>query len=99
MFDFDEFILGQDIIDGNWTKNSQSEALIDLEKDIFDKIKQLAENKGVKDENGIITLFILYFIHTKKKEKIDELKIVITKAKNYLKKAFNIIYEDIIKEI
>ena len=75
------------------------EALIDREKDLFDKIKQLAENKGIKDENGIITLFALCFIYAKKKEKIIELKFVISKAKNYLKKTFNINYEDIIKEI
>ena len=98
-FDFDEFILGQDIIDGNWTNNPQSEELIGLEKDLYNKIKQLAEKKGITDENGIITLFVLFFIYNKKKDKINELKFVINKGKNYVKKIFNANYEDIVKEI
>ena len=98
-FNFDEFILGQDIIDGNWTNNPQCEALIDLEKDLYNKIKQLAEKKGINDENGIITLFALFFIYNKKSDKINELKFVINKAKNYVKKIFNANYEDIVKEI
>jgi hypothetical protein len=59
----------------------------------------LAENKGLKDENGIITLFVLFFIYNKKKDKINELKFVINKAKNYVKKIFNVNYDDIVKEI
>ena len=98
-FNFDEFILGQDIIDGNWTNNPQCEALIDLEKDLYNKIKQLAEKKGINDENGIITLFALFFIYNKKSDKINEFKFVINKAKNYVKKIFNANYEDIVKEI
>ena len=66
---------------------------------MYNKIKHLAENKGIKDENGIITLFVLFFIYSKKKDKINELKFVINKAKNYVKKIFNANYDDIVKEI
>ena len=86
-------------MEGNWTKNTQSEKLIEQEKDIYEKIKKYSEDKGIKDENGIITLFALYYIHNKKKDKINELKFVINKAKVYVKAIFNLGYEEIIKEI
>ena len=98
-FNFDEFILSQDVIEGNWTKDSQCEILIEQEKDIYKKIKEYSENKKIKDENGIITLFILYYIYNKKSDKVSELKFVINKAKKYLKKIFKLEYDEIIKEI
>ena len=97
VFKFEDFILGQDIIDGNWTKDTQSDLLIKQEKDLYEKIKKVAEEKGITDENGIITLFALYYIYNKKSEKVVELKFVINKAKNYIKKKFNIEYDDISK--
>ena len=95
---FDELILSQDVIEGNWENNSQVQILIINEKEIFEKIKKIAEDKGIKEENGIITLFVLYYIYNKKKEKLAELKFVINKAKKYLKKLFNLDYENISKE-
>ena len=95
---FDELILSQDVIEGNWENNSQVQIIIINEKEIFEKIKKIAEDKGIKEENGIITLFVLYYIYNKKKEKLAELKFVINKAKKYLKKLFNLDYENISKE-
>jgi hypothetical protein len=99
VFSFDEIILGQDIIDGNWEKDSQVDLLIKQENDLFEKIKKLAENKGIKEENGIITLFVLYYIYNKKQEKVGELKFIINKAKEYVKKIFSLDYDEIIKDI
>ena len=96
---FDDIILGQDIINGNWEKNNNIELLIKEENILYEKIKNFSENKGIKDENGIITLFILYYIYEKKNEKVEELKFIINKAKNYIKKIFNFDYDEIIKEI
>ena len=98
-FKFDEFILNQDVIEGNWTKDSQSEILIEQENDIYEKINKYSIDKGIKEENGIITLFALYYIYTKKKDKINELKFVINMAKDYVNKIFNLEYDEIIKEI
>ncbi len=98
-FAFDEFILNQDVIEGNWTKDSQCELLIEQEKDIYEKIKKYSENKGIKNENGIITLFVLYYIYNKKSDKLTELKFVINKAKDYVKRIFKLEYDDIIREI
>ena len=96
---FDEIILSQDIIEGNWKKDSQIEILIEKEKDIFEIINKWSDNKGIKDEDGIITLFILYYIFKKKNEKLEELKFVIDKAKNYIKKIYKLEYDEIIKEL
>ena len=96
---FDEIILNQDIIEGNWKRDSQIELLIEKEKDIFEKINKYSEKKGIKDENGIITLFILNYIFKKKSKKVEELKFVIDKAKNYIKKIYNLEYDEIIKEL
>ena len=98
-FNFDEFILSQDVIEGNWTKDSQCEILIEQEKDTYEKIKNYSENKNIKEENGIITLFVLYYIYNKKSDKVNELKFVINKANNYVKKIFKLEYDEIIKEI
>ena len=98
-FKFDDFILSQDVIEGNWTKNTQSEILIEQEKDIYEKIKKYSEDKGINEENGIITLFVLYYIYNKKSDKVTELKFVINKAKKYLEKIFKLKYDEIMKEI
>ena len=96
---FDDIILEQDIIEGNWNKNYKIELLIKEEKDLFEKIKKYSENKGINDENGIITLFILYYIFKKKTEKVEELKFIIEKAKNFINKIYNLEYDEIIKEL
>ena len=98
-FNFDEFILSQDVIEGNWTKDNECEMLIEQEKNIYEKIRKYSENKKIKDENGIITLFVLYYIYNKKSDKVAELKFVINKAKKYVKKVFKLEYDEIIKEI
>ena len=95
----DELIFNQDPFEGNFTKESLSQENIEEEKDIYEKIKKYSEDKGIKEENGIITLFGLYYIYNKEKDKIKELKFIIKKAKNYLKKIFNLEYDEIVKEI
>ena len=92
-------ILGQDFINGNWKKDEQTEILIEEEKDLFERIKKYSEDKGINDENGIITLLILLYIFKKKNEKMEELKFVINKAKNYIKKIYNSDFDDIMKEL
>jgi len=98
-FNFDGFIISQDIIEGNWTKDTQSDLLIEQENDMYEKIKKFCEDKGIKEEKVIITLFALYYIYSKKNDKLGELKFVVKKAKNYLKKIFNLEFNTIYKEI
>ena len=97
---FDELILTQDIFEGFWDNNNDEiKILIEEEKDIYEKVKQISENKGIKEEKGYITIFILYYIFTKKSSKVKELKFVINKAKAYIKKIYGVEYEEISKEI
>ena len=96
---FDEIILEQDIIEGNWIRNNKIELIIKEKKDLYEKIKEFSENKGIHDENGIITLFILFYIFKNKAEKVEELKFIIDKAKNFIKKIFNLEYDEIAKEL
>ena len=73
--------------------------IIKEKKDLYEKIKEFSENKGIHDENGIITLFILFYIFKNKAEKVEELKFIIDKAKNFIKKIFNLEYDEIAKEL
>ena len=44
-------------------------------------------------------MLILIYIFKKKNEKVKELKFVINKAKNYIKKIYNSDFDDIKKEL
>ena len=99
LFDFDEMILSQDIFDGNWSINDNIKLLIEEENTIYEKIKKICEEKAIKEENGIITLFVLYYIYNKRAEKLNELKFVINKAKNFIKNLFGSEYDEITKDI
>ena len=46
IFDFIKMILTQNIIDGNWTLNSQTKFLIEKEKIIFNKIEKIIKPKN-----------------------------------------------------
>ena len=95
---FYELIKSQDIFEGNWINNNEVKILIEEEKEIYEKIKQFSKEKNIDEENGIITLLVLYYIYSKKSEKLNELKFIINKAKLYIKKIYNLEYEEISKE-
>ena len=96
---FNELILSQDIFEGNWTNNNEVKILIEEEKQIYEKIKKFSNEKNINEENGIITLLVLYYIYNKQSEKLNELKFIINKAKIYIKKIYNLEYEEILKEL
>ena len=100
IINIDEMILGQDIFEGNWSNNNNEiKLLIEEENNIYEKIKKYSENKGINEENGIITLLVLYYIFNKKPDKVEELKFIINKAKIYIRNIYGLDYEDIVKEI
>ena len=96
---FDELILSQDFIEGNWSLNYHVKILIEEEKIIYEKINLISAKYNINEENGKITLLVLYYIYNKKSEKIIELQFIINKAKAYIKKIYNLEYEEISKEI
>ena len=95
-----DLIISQDAIDGFWNKNDET---IKVEKFLSEKIinnvnKICSEIKNIEKEKIYYTILIIYFISTKYTKNIEEYKLVINKAKKYLK-SFNIIYDDIISKI
>ena len=83
---FYELIKCQDIFEGNRINNNEVKILIEEEKEISEKIKKFSKEKNINEENGVITLLVLYYIYSKKSEKVNELKFIINKAKLYIKK-------------
>ncbi len=96
---FEEVILSQDIFDGFWEKNNETELLINENIDVYNKIVKFSEEKNVSDEKGSITILVLYYIFTKEPSKVEELKLIIKKAEKFLKSLYNLSFEDIQKEI
>ena len=66
---------------------------------MYNKIEELSKKKNIDNNDAIITLFILFYIYNKEKEKTEELKFIINKAKTYINKIYSLEYEDIIKGI
>ena len=96
---FEEVILSQDIFDGFWEKNNETELLINENIDVYNKIVKFSEEKNVSDKKGSITILVLYYIFTKEPSKVEELKLIIKKAEKFLKSLYNLSFEDIQKEI
>ena len=96
--DITDLIISQNAIDGFWSKNNET---IKVEKLLSEKIRNNVKKicKDIKDkEKTYYTILVIYFISTKYKTKIGEYKLVINKAKNYLK-SININYDDNVSKI
>ena len=72
-------IMDLDIIEGSWDENQNTKYIIDLKKNIYDKVKNLVNNNKIA-----VTFVILYYILNDKKEKIAEYSNIINKAKTFL---------------
>ena len=85
-YDIKEMILSQDIIDGNWSLNSQTQFLIRNYSDIYNKIKKYVEkfNVGEKKENIIITILVIYYLKNNKEICQSEYILIINKGLQYL---------------
>jgi len=85
-FDFKEMVLTQNIIEGNWYLNPQTENLIKMNQNIYDKIKTYVEKYYQNDdkENVIITILVLYYLNTNKNFVKEEYILIINKGLQYL---------------
>lgn len=97
--DFSELMVTQDIIEGSWNENEQTKKIINMDdmKGIYEKIKERIAN-GDNKTKICITILILYYILEKKKESINEVKLIIHKAKKFLKRN-NVEYDTFITNI
>ena len=96
-----DLILSQDIIGGFWDKNDKTERLVNIiTLDKFKKIKDnvISFNKGENENKIIYTILVLYYLKTKSNKNLDEYKLVIKKAEQFLQKN-GINYEEFITNI
>ena len=96
--DITDLIISQNAIDGFWSKNNET---IKVEKLLSEKIRNNVNKicKDIKDkEKAYYTILVMYYISTEYKTKIEEYKLVINKAKNYLK-SINIDFDDNVSKI
>ena len=94
-----KLIMTQNIFEGFWDENDETKKLIQILPknkimEIENKIKKLNKN----EENKIkYTIFVLFYLEYKHKDKLDEFKLIINKANKFLMSQ-GIKYEDIINE-
>ena len=87
----------QDFIDGFWEENNYTKKIKEKYQKEFDLLKIL-KNKNINDRTAL-TILIIYFINKEHSELLKDLIMIIKRAKIYIQKETNDIYENIIKEI
>ena len=96
--DLVELMTSQDPIGGFWDKNKETIKIEKLlSKNIINNINKICLKLKEK-EKIFYTILIIYYVSTKYKNKVEEYKLVLNKAKKYLNKA-GIIYDKIISKI
>ena len=87
VFDVKEMTLTQNIIDGNWSINSQTQFLINSYDDIYNKIKKYVNklDVGQNKEDIIVTVLVLYYLKNNKDIDQTEYLLIINKGLQYLK--------------
>ena len=84
----------QDFIDGYWEENEETKII----KEKYQKEYDLLKAKNINDK-VIITILVILFINKEHQELLNELLMIIKKAKIFIQKEINDSYENIIKEI
>ena len=94
-------IMSQDIIEGSWNVNDETKKLINIiTLNKFNKIKSKvnALNKGEIAIKIIYTILVIFYLKTKCANQIKEYRLIINKAKKFLKNN-GINYDDIVAGI
>ena len=97
MFEIKKIAFTQNVIDGYWSLNEQTELLIKSKKDLYEQIENILKEKNVLYEeniNIIITILVLFTLRTNKNINLLEYTIIINKGLEYLSN-LNINYEEI----
>ena len=87
----------QDFIDGFWELNEQTNYVKEKYEKEYELLKE--NSKIIGNDKIVMTILVVYFIEKKCAELLNELSLVIKKAKIFIKKETKTDYEDIIKEI
>ena len=87
----------QNFLEGFWELNPITQKIKEKYEKEFEKLKSL-KDKNINDTIAI-TILIVYFFNKEHAELLNELFLILEKAKNYISKNVKDSYENIIKEI
>ena len=92
-----KMINSQDYIEGCWEENEYTKLVKEKYLKEYEILKGL-NNKNIDDKTAL-TILIIYFINKEHSELLNELLMIIKKAKMFIQKITNDSYDNIIKEI
>ena len=86
--DISSLIMEQDSIEGSWSENEETKKLIKIISEdkinkINNRIKQLYE--GENQDKIKYTILVIYYLNNNHSDKLNEYKLIINKAKKFLK--------------
>ena len=93
-----ELVLTQDIFDGCWNLNPYTKLLIEKEKNIYEKIEKIVQEKKLEQNEIKITLLVLYYLKTDSSINQIEYSLIIKKGIKYLENS-GINFEEIFNSI
>ena len=91
-----KMINSQDYIEGCWEENEYTKLVKEKYLKEYEILKGL-NNKNIDDKTAL-TILIIYFINKEHNELLNELLMIIKKAKMFIQKITNDSYDNIIKE-
>ena len=92
-----KIINSQDFVEGYWELNEETKIVKEKYEKEFGLLKGL-KGKNIDDKIAI-TILVIYFINNQHSELLNQLVLVIRKAKLFITKKTNDSYENFIKEI
>ncbi len=98
VFSNKELILTQDIFDGYWNLNPQTNLLVEKQKAVYEKIEKIMKDKNLDKEEIKVTLLVLYYLNNDISINKNEFSLIIKKAITFLEKN-GINYENILNSI
>ena len=89
-----EIVKTQDFIEGFWDINEKNKFIIEKYKKEYEGLKLKYKNEKI-----IMTILIIYYLNKECIELLEELIMIIKKAKAYILKEINCSYEDVVKNL
>ena len=97
-FNLKDLVLTQDILDGNWKLNTQTQFLIEKENELYEKISKILKSKNIINKGIYISFLVLYYLKKNSSIDVKEYRFIINKGIKFLNSS-GINYEEIEKLI
>ena len=81
-----DLILTQDIVEGSWNLNEQTNLLIEKLKLVYEKVGKYLTNKNLDNEEIKTTLLVLYYLNTDSSINKIEFSLIIKKGLGFVEK-------------